>query len=119
MTRRPVPSVNLVINQPLIGAAHRNRNVHQEVTGRKCDKKPSDPWPGTFPKVSLPAKNQAENFEESSPCAFVCFDQITHDCLALLTIEKPGSKFYNGPRDSAHKVFPVRLSTHDAPRLMR
>src|SRR5579862_146089 len=68
---RPVPSVNLVIHQPLICAANGNRNSRQKIAAWNCDDKSSKPWCGIFPETGLPAEDQAEDIEKPSPGIFV------------------------------------------------
>jgi hypothetical protein len=77
-----------MIDQPVIRATHRNRSGNQEIAAWKCHDKSRKPWPGIFPKVSLPAENQAENIEESSPGAFVGFQQIAQYRIAFIPIEQ-------------------------------
>ncbi len=91
MTRWPMSSVDLVIDQPLVGAANRKRDGHQEVAAGKRHGQARKPWPGMSPMGGLAAENQAEDIEESSAEVFVGFQQITQYYLAFIPIEQPRS----------------------------
>ncbi len=115
----PVPSVNLVIHQPLIGAAYGNRNSCQQIAARKCEDESRKPGPRVFPETGLPAENQAEDIEEPSPGVLVRLQQIAQYRVAFIPLEEFRGKAYQLPGDSVHDVLPVRFCAQEAPRLTR
>jgi len=116
---RRVPRIDLVIDQPLIRASHGKRSDHQEVAAGKRDDKTSKPWAGISPKASLPAEDQAKDIEHCSPGVLVGFLQIAQYYLAFLMTKQLRGQLYQRPHDCVHEALPVRVSTHDAPRLTR
>lgn len=115
----PVPSVNFVIHQPLIGAAYGNRNSRQEIAAWKCEDESRKPGSRVFPQTGLPAEDQAEDIDEPSPGVFVRLLQIAQYGVAFIPLEEFRGKAYQLPGDSVHDVLPVRLSAQEAPRLTR
>src|ERR1700689_1786178 len=105
--RRPMPRIDLVIDQPLIRATHGKRSDHQEVAAGKRHNKSSKPGAGISPKNSLPAENQTEDIEDSSPGVLVGFQQIAQYYLAFLVIEQLRGQLYQRPHARVHEALPM------------
>ena len=99
--------VKPVIDQTLIRAGYRKGNVHQQVAAWEGNGKSCEPWPRTFPKGSLPARNQPQHTEKASEGAFVRFQQISQDRVALILIEKRRNQPCQRPDDPVHGGLPI------------